>query len=73
MSNTGWVCPRCSKVHAPFVQSCNCSPGLGSPLPNGLPGYGPATSGVAIIPQSLPMPKYEYQKDHPGAFVVTCK
>ena len=24
MSNSGWVCPRCKKVHAPFVPSCNC-------------------------------------------------
>lgn len=22
----GWICPRCSKVHAPFVPSCPCEP-----------------------------------------------
>lgn len=20
----GWVCPRCGKVHSPFVPSCDC-------------------------------------------------
>lgn len=37
MSTTGWICPRCRKVHAPFVQSCDCSdqPDLiGKPLPS---------------------------------------
>jgi len=24
MSNTGWICPRCQKVHAPFVSACSC-------------------------------------------------
>lgn len=24
MNNFGWICPRCNKVHAPFVQSCSC-------------------------------------------------
>lgn len=23
---TGWVCPRCEKVHAPFVTACDCDP-----------------------------------------------
>lgn len=23
--NTGWICPRCGKVHAPFVPSCDCN------------------------------------------------
>lgn len=23
--NIGWVCPRCGKVHAPFVPSCDCN------------------------------------------------
>lgn len=36
MSNTGWICPRCQKVHAPFVQNCGCVPLpdlIGKPLP----------------------------------------
>jgi hypothetical protein len=24
--NQGWVCPRCGKVHAPFVRGCDCTP-----------------------------------------------
>ena len=24
MSNTGWICPRCQKVHAPDVRGCDC-------------------------------------------------
>jgi len=23
--NYGWICPRCQKVHAPWVASCSCS------------------------------------------------
>lgn len=35
MINTGWICPRCQKVHAPFVQGCDCKPvgQIGTPLP----------------------------------------
>lgn len=22
----GWVCPRCGKVNAPFIKSCDCKP-----------------------------------------------
>lgn len=22
----GWICPRCGKVNAPFVGSCDCKP-----------------------------------------------
>lgn len=22
---TGWICPRCGRVHAPWVPSCDCS------------------------------------------------
>ena len=22
---TGWVCPKCGKVHAPWVGSCDCT------------------------------------------------
>jgi hypothetical protein len=22
----GWICPRCGKVHAPFVRECDCPP-----------------------------------------------
>ena len=24
--NEGWVCPRCDKVWAPSVKSCDCEP-----------------------------------------------
>jgi hypothetical protein len=23
---TGWECPRCRKIHSPFVSECNCPP-----------------------------------------------
>lgn len=22
----GWICPRCGKVNAPFIPSCDCEP-----------------------------------------------
>lgn len=22
----GWICPRCQKVHAPWVEHCDCEP-----------------------------------------------
>lgn len=24
--NYGWECPRCQKIHSPFVNSCDCEP-----------------------------------------------
>ena len=24
-ANTGWICPRCQRVHAPFVVGCGCA------------------------------------------------
>lgn len=27
---TGWECPRCGRVHAPWVAHCNCQPRTGS-------------------------------------------
>ena len=24
-NNTGWICPVCGKVHAPWVPSCECN------------------------------------------------
>ena len=23
--NEGWICPRCNKVHAPFIKECDCN------------------------------------------------
>ena len=25
MGNSGWICPKCGKVHAPWVPSCECN------------------------------------------------
>jgi len=36
MSNMGWICPRCNKVHAPDVKWCRCQPLIGGPQ---LPPY----------------------------------
>lgn len=24
----GWICPRCGKVNAPFIASCDCKPDI---------------------------------------------
>ena len=24
-TQTGWVCPKCGRVHAPWVRSCDCT------------------------------------------------
>lgn len=33
--NTGWICPRCGRVNAPFTSYCDCSVGIaGTPIPN---------------------------------------
>ena len=36
----GWICPRCGKVHAPYVQECNCRPPVrdNTEWPYALPG-----------------------------------
>lgn len=28
MGNMGWVCPKCNKVHAPYIPGCNCHSSL---------------------------------------------
>lgn len=47
--NTGWICPKCSVVHAPWVNQChcasfpqgpNCGPHLGSGNGGGIAGDG---------------------------------
>lgn len=25
MSEYGWICPKCNKVHAPWVSECDCN------------------------------------------------
>lgn len=25
-NNTGWLCPRCQKVHSPYSTTCDCKP-----------------------------------------------
>jgi hypothetical protein len=47
--NTGWICPRCNVVHAPWVTQCHCH-SVGMPLepPTCGPGaFGGSGSGVA--------------------------
>lgn len=31
--NKGWECPRCQKVHAPWVDGCDCNSGLPTTAP----------------------------------------
>lgn len=56
MTNYGWICPRCQKVHAPAAQTCACAPStLGAPLPNTIPH----TSTLPFIqptPNGWPLP-----------------
>lgn len=36
--NIGWECPRCGKIHAPHIDSCDCSK-PGEWAPNQWPTY----------------------------------
>ena len=36
----GWICPRCNKVWAPHIDSCDCNKG-GAPVIPEHPGYSP--------------------------------
>lgn len=31
-SCTGWICPKCGKVYAPWVSSCDCSTSVSTTL-----------------------------------------
>jgi len=32
---SGWICPRCQKVNAPFMDHCDCEPSIpGDCVPN---------------------------------------
>jgi hypothetical protein len=69
MSNTGWICPRCQKVHAPFVQSCNCDPTpdlIGKPLPT-YPRPEPT-----VWPAPLTVPAHPMPNGWPLAPPTTC-
>jgi len=32
-NHTGWICPRCGKVNAPWVSQCTCKSNWYKPLP----------------------------------------
>lgn len=45
--STGWICPRCETVYAPFVQKCHpCS------RPNEQPPLNPGTPAWPVYPTS---------------------
>jgi hypothetical protein len=49
---TGWICPRCQVVHAPWVVACACMSYFYPTTPIG-PGitYGPSVSQPSVGPQ----------------------
>lgn len=68
MSNTGWICPRCQKVHAPFVQTCNCAPSpVGTLIPSspkpdpiGWPLKLPETCSLTDYSTMIPLTPFSY-------------
>ncbi len=59
---TGWICPRCDKVHSPSVLSCDCA------APKGEHAKEP---GEYRPQQASPMPPYWYQPLFYGVPSVT--
>jgi hypothetical protein len=35
--NTGWICPRCQRVNAPWKEGCDCMPYCPWPIINPFP------------------------------------
>ena len=57
MSNTGWICPRCQKVHAPFVPGCDCKhvDNIGTPRPRFPLETLPKTYSLPSISHPMPI------------------
>lgn len=41
MNNTGWICPRCQSVYAPFIPECSWCKFKGPDIVSGIPFYSP--------------------------------
>lgn len=53
MSQQPWICPRCEKVHAPHVDSCDCFPVSGAKESAAVPAPPAANWSYPWPPPSL--------------------
>ncbi len=53
----GWVCPRCQKVHAPYVPGCECVP-VSPVIPAPPPMY-PASPSYPTQPWWKTQPRFD--------------
>jgi hypothetical protein len=60
----GWLCPKCGRVNAPFMDHCDCVPKIDY-IPNVVPFIAP----YPLYPGCIPWPYRPWD----GTIVVTCE